>query len=398
MKFKTVTILVIGLMIVSALPAIAQDINFNFVGSGARARGMGGAFISVADDATAISWNPAGLATLEKPEGSVVGYYTSSKYTLDIGDISRDYSESHLAFNFGSVAYPLQASGKNVVIAGAYQRLVDLYWKNEGTDMIGDYTEEVKGGIDAISPGAAIQITPEIAVGAAFNIWTGGIDYTLDYPDSPDNNTDEPNVDKFSGFNVNIGALAQFQKIKLGAVVKTPLSITDKYEFGSDTYKDKIKFPMTYGFGASFAPNENLTLAADVDIRPYSNTDWEDDQNDTTYSMNFDNTTQFRVGMEYLFVGEKTIFPVRLGFHTEPLLKNPLYTMDENTGEEFDTEKVTGKYFSGGFGVIFGNIWVDAAYEYGSLKVDGEANGPSDGVTYKEQVHNVILSAIVHFD
>jgi hypothetical protein len=31
------------------------------VGSGARAMAMGGAFIATADDATAASWNPAGL-------------------------------------------------------------------------------------------------------------------------------------------------------------------------------------------------------------------------------------------------------------------------------------------------------------------------------------------------
>ena len=42
------------------------------VGSGARAFGMGGAFIAVADDATAASWNPAGLSQLEKPELSGV--------------------------------------------------------------------------------------------------------------------------------------------------------------------------------------------------------------------------------------------------------------------------------------------------------------------------------------
>ena len=32
----------------------------NIIGSGARALGMGGAFIAVADDATAASWNPGG--------------------------------------------------------------------------------------------------------------------------------------------------------------------------------------------------------------------------------------------------------------------------------------------------------------------------------------------------
>jgi hypothetical protein len=44
----------------------------NPVGSGARAMGMGGAFISIADDATATSWNPSGLVQLDRKESSFV--------------------------------------------------------------------------------------------------------------------------------------------------------------------------------------------------------------------------------------------------------------------------------------------------------------------------------------
>ena len=55
---------------------VAQELRFsgspNPVGSGARALGMGGAFIGVADDATAASWNPGGLIQLETPEVSAV--------------------------------------------------------------------------------------------------------------------------------------------------------------------------------------------------------------------------------------------------------------------------------------------------------------------------------------
>ena len=40
---------------------------------------MGGAFIGIADDATAASWNPAGLIQLEKPELSIVGAYQYRK-------------------------------------------------------------------------------------------------------------------------------------------------------------------------------------------------------------------------------------------------------------------------------------------------------------------------------
>src|SRR2546427_11867755 len=45
------------------------------VGSGARAQGKAQAFIAVADDATAASYNPAGLVQLQQPEVSVVGAY-----------------------------------------------------------------------------------------------------------------------------------------------------------------------------------------------------------------------------------------------------------------------------------------------------------------------------------
>ncbi len=47
------------------------------LGSGARAYGMGGAFLARADDATAASWNPAGLSYLRAPEVSLVGVSNS---------------------------------------------------------------------------------------------------------------------------------------------------------------------------------------------------------------------------------------------------------------------------------------------------------------------------------
>ena len=42
------------------------------MGLGARAFGMGGAFVGLADDGTAAYWNPAGLIQLEKPEVSLM--------------------------------------------------------------------------------------------------------------------------------------------------------------------------------------------------------------------------------------------------------------------------------------------------------------------------------------
>lgn len=47
---------------------IFRDFRFNFINPGGRSLGMGGAFVSQADDATAAQANPAGLVRLAKPE------------------------------------------------------------------------------------------------------------------------------------------------------------------------------------------------------------------------------------------------------------------------------------------------------------------------------------------
>ncbi len=54
---------------------INAGIQFNFSNPGARSLGFGGAFIGLADDATAAYTNPAGLTNLSKPELSFEGRY-----------------------------------------------------------------------------------------------------------------------------------------------------------------------------------------------------------------------------------------------------------------------------------------------------------------------------------
>ncbi len=54
--------------------------SFLKIGVGARPLSLGGAFVSVAEDASALYWNPAGLLQLEKPQ-LILGYVN---YVLDI--------------------------------------------------------------------------------------------------------------------------------------------------------------------------------------------------------------------------------------------------------------------------------------------------------------------------
>lgn len=59
MRLVRVTVLSMVLAAGSVVPALAQS----FEQAGVRAQGMGGAFVAVADDASAVWWNPAGLAS-----------------------------------------------------------------------------------------------------------------------------------------------------------------------------------------------------------------------------------------------------------------------------------------------------------------------------------------------
>jgi len=378
--------------------ASAQEANFSFIGSGARARGMGGAFVGVADDATAISWNPAGLATLERPEASVVGLYSMNKYTakaafssalLASSGFEEQFDQSHPVFNFASAAFPLVVTERNVVLAVAYQRLIDFYYEEEDDSTIW----EEKGGVDAISPGIGVQVTPQVSIGASVNIWTGHYDYKYTDKADPTNNEDEKDLYKYSALNFNLGLMGHFQKAKVGAVLKTPLTLKEKYTLAGTDYTDKWKFPMVFAFGVSFMPNENLTLAADYEMRAFSKTKLYDDITDTETALDdvFEDGHQFRLGLEYLVIRDFGVVPLRVGFRTDPWLQKGL-----------DDEKVTGLVFTGGLGIVVGNVWFDAAYELCSAKTETNADWDGDTLpdelSLKQTTHNIMVSAVVHFE
>ena len=112
-----------------AVTMFGQDFQFsleianpNPVGSGARALGLGNAFIAVADATTAASWNPAGLMQLQVAEFSFAFEGLSQTSQVD----SRTHPESENKnsldledFNYASVVFPLYF-GTNMVLSLNY--------------------------------------------------------------------------------------------------------------------------------------------------------------------------------------------------------------------------------------------------------------------------------------
>jgi long-subunit fatty acid transport protein len=420
-------------LMLCAINAMAQsNIDFNILGAGARARGMGGAFIGVADDATAIGWNPAGIAQLDKMEASAVGLFNTKKatetenwnyplYTWD-STASSEASANHIAPSFFSLVIPFKATDRNVVIGVAYNRLIDMGWARSKDTTYPAYSVERNwkgtGGVDAITPALAVQLTPKFSIGLAGNIVMNGYKETYDANYSDGDYYKTTYEESYSGFNLNSGLLAQLNKqLTVGAMFRFPFTLTvdDVKSSYSSSYagsgsgtgqKYEISMPMMFGVGMAFRPSENMTLAFDYERRNYSSTEmtgpYSSSGGDTTYNWGMRDVNQFRVGMEYLFIGQSAVFPVRLGFRTNPQIW-PAETWNEDAASNWtaDSTGLNGMVFTGGFGMKFGNIWFDVAGEYGLTTTSKWERFDYDGYTYKDEIKenslNILASCIFHF-
>lgn len=368
--------LLLTLAIVS-LTAFAQEMNFNLMGSGARALGMGGAFIAMSDDASAITWNPAGLTQLIKPEVGIMGGFKMETATLN-GD--EWYSNSHSTIDFASLVMPISTGFSNLVLAAAYHNMIDVYafdtyeYEDYSADFTYIETTEVSGAYSAITPALAIDL-PMIAMGVATDIWFKGPtdEYKNYYSDASGtlDSTITRNYDVL-GFGVVVGGLITPPGgfIKIGATMRLPFQMkynteynvhaigTGMYTNFDTTYVDSaiLHWPMMLGFGVALNFS-SLTFSIDYEMRKYSNMEVE--QNGTTYNNDLPDCNQFRVGLEYLLSLGPIVIPFRIGFMTDPRT----YFNTDSFGNEGD--QVIGKYITFGTGLLLPNINLDFSMQIG---------------------------------
>ena len=100
-------------------------------GSGARALGFSGSFSAIADDATAASWNPAGLTQLERPEASAVYRFshTRNEHHSDTEGFAVDEDNYQSdGVNYLTLAYPFffEPTGNNMVFSLNHQEAYDF--------------------------------------------------------------------------------------------------------------------------------------------------------------------------------------------------------------------------------------------------------------------------------
>jgi hypothetical protein len=150
---------------------------FNFNNPGARALGMGGAFVAVADDATAVIANPAGLVILQRPELSGEVKFTRFNNTIDAFSNtpaegasntlhSRDFDDSVVTPSFFSFVYPTE----RLVVAAFVRELIN-YESNFETEGI-FFNDPANGGVVRLLPvRSQLEIRAlNFGLGAAVNL------------------------------------------------------------------------------------------------------------------------------------------------------------------------------------------------------------------------------------
>jgi len=285
--------------------------NANFVqGSGARAFGMGGAFLARADDATAASWNPAGLSYLKDPELSFVyldaGFEGRERsrgisrvagidqpYVLDTRDDRSGGFPDFMAFTWpwatGDVGGAVQVSFQRVIPFSSSRTITDTldYDVLDRVDTT-ERTVESTGGFDVLALGTGVRVSRRLRLGLTLNRWFHGYEQTVLKLDQRVPSRQNSEFD-LSAFNVHLGAIVSpWDSLNLGFVFKTGLTAKaslsrvrydafgpqdgDRTNFNIYSYDAvRVALPGALGVGASWRPRSSLTLSMD-----YTRTNWSE--------------------------------------------------------------------------------------------------------------------------
>jgi hypothetical protein len=286
-----------------------------FTSPGARSMGLGGAFVALADDATAAFANPAGLVQLLRPEISAELRVSSDQRQLD-PDPNDDLGgflgseEDYTGLGFISFVYP-----KNRWSLATYAHNTSRYDYSEDSVALIDSTV-----ISSIGVSGAYRATEQLHLGL-------GIAY---YERGEISFFDNLMLDKSS--SASLGSLLQAQSARRNPENKDwsintgfLWNVSSQWNIGG-FYRQGPRidppFPDVYGLGAAFrTKNGNLAVSFEWDHVGYSGlaVDYPDPfASDPDLARKLSSTNELHLGAEYAFLKMTPIIAVRVGMWTDP--------------------------------------------------------------------------------
>jgi len=369
------------------------------VGSGARAYGMGGAFLARADDATAASWNPAGLSYLRRPELSLVGArnsFSAKEVRPDPDGLVTTEAGSGRVADFVAATHPVSLGSLSGSVQVSYQRVITFTTDRteENADVI--RTGESTGGFDVVALGTGFRVSRSLRLGGTLNRWLNG--YTQTFIREPRVGRTRGRVDQvsdyeMSGWNANVGVIWEpFETLNLGLVGKTPFTADvslrrERTDFSpsNNTFTRnraasddvQLHLPGAIGVGASWRPLGPLTVSADYTRTLWSHArvynfftlaptadgeeppapeesgDFYESLSYPTFTEEAGDIVQIRAGVEYVLIHDGVRWPVRAGYF--------------RNRQTFPASNGASPWFNGatmGLGMGVGPLLLDVAFVY----------------------------------
>jgi hypothetical protein len=183
----------------SAQTAVQIPMQFDFINPGAKSLALGGAFVGLADDATAGFANPAGLRELSRPEvsfeirgrrlespflerGRLSGAITNQQHDTIQGPVFGDEVDARTGLSYLAGIYT--QPGRKWSIAGFRHEAarVDQQYLSEGVfqkdpEDITSFRDAPQDGLRQLSitnyaAAGAFEVSPRVAIGGTLNVYT----------------------------------------------------------------------------------------------------------------------------------------------------------------------------------------------------------------------------------
>ncbi|MFC2173035.1 OmpP1/FadL family transporter [Acidobacteriota bacterium] len=376
------------------------------MGPGGKAMAMGGAFMAVADDATAAWWNPAGIAQMEQGLDITLsakiwnGFsadapgYSSTLFTRTPYKVAYD---KYGGFDFASIAYPIRKGNWNIVPQVSYQRVVtqdldanvDFQYVFDGRQYIFNQTVDNSGGYDVLTLTGAVG-NGKYHAGASIHIWMNGFDAVNTMTNRSFYDATEIRESfsaDASGTNLTLGFLGRPHDIvDVAFVFRTPFdlksNVVERARSGGITVARQgevtVKWPWTIGFGGAFEITKDLTGTAEYNFSNWSNADT---QETTYFSWHYpvyvkegmqNDSWQIRTGIEWMLEHNGQLFPLRAGYYYDRQ-----YYIDAN-GDKVSYNGVT---YGAGWVVKMFTFDFAVAHEFGNYLGFGDLERTSISAT-----------------
>jgi len=297
-----------------------------FYNSSARSSGIGNAFISIADDPTAIIENPAGLSTITNSQVLITGSYQGYDFN------SRNFSQIE-----GSISVAKHNFGLTAVISEKGDRKNKIKRK---ADSLGPYS--MKNREFSIFVSSSERLSSEGSIGIS-------LQYIRVYTDAW---TQTGEIQDKEGLASHIGLLLPFQSGRLGITLtniyfqKLDYIVYDDY--GNVEFLNS--YPLNLNTGLSFYPRDGVLLS--FDVRNIIRRELKEKNTQRVYLIN----SSFHTGVELTLLDS---LKIRFGFY-----RNKAYT------EFLENRIIWRNTLTSGFGYENAGFSIDFSATYDERERD----------------------------